>query len=292
MNQLFDKQIEIELYDTPGGTGTPTDKIVIPPTGVKPNIGLQANFIPSMVVGNVNVRITNFYPSKALSEYKWMKITAGYRDSQDKASMAGQVKVAYQESPSPDGVTLISLLTANISDCFNAMVSFTTKKGRNMSDALNEVLAQLSNQSGTKWTLSDSTTPYVLTAPYSFCGTAKDCLQDMKTRWSFEYMFEGTELVIYEKNQGRINQTPLEINYLSSPPQAAASGITFTAPWIPKLRPGMRVKIDPKYFRQSFGASQVSLKPIQICQTIQLEFNTVSAQNSMTVLCLNTDEVQ
>jgi hypothetical protein len=55
----------------------------------------------------------------------------------------------------------------------------------------------------------------------------------------------------------------------------------------------MVVKINPKYFKQTFGGAQIEYQKdgLMICQTVSLQYNTVTNQNSMTVLALNTYEV-
>ena len=298
MNQLFDKYIDIKFYDQmPGADGSlnkAVDGITVPETGIKPAINLSATFLPSDVMSSVEVRITNYYPSVPLSTYKWMTIQAGYKHSDDSAFIEGQVMVAYQESPSPDGVTLVSLLIGHVDDLLNRNVEIFVPASTSTNETVfNSVIGALS-ATGNNWTLKSSYGFQPMEGvSYQFKGKAIDCLNDMKTRWKFGYTIEGLNLIVYVPDKGRTGEETIVVNYLSSPPQAAASGITFVAPWLPKLRCGMVVQINPIFFKQTFGAANVTYQKdgLMITQTVSLQYNTVTNQNQMTVLALNTYEV-
>ena len=294
MNQLFDKSIEIDFYSVQGGPVV--DSIKIPATGIKPNITLSATFHPSEVVGNLEIRIVNYYPSVPLSQYKWMTVKAGYKHGDDFATVEGQVKVAYQESPSPDGVTFISMIVGNVDDLLNRDVTISVPGGYGFTTdtVISSVLSALS-ATGSPWTVTNNgfTTQSLDGAGFNYTGKAAGALNAIKDRWKVAYIIEGNSLIFYMPDKGRTSEPAIVMNFLSGPPQATASGITFTAPWNPKLRPGMVVQIDPLYFRQSFGAAQINYQKdgLMITQTISLQYNTVTNQNSMTVLALNTYEV-
>jgi len=297
MNQIFDKSIELHFFDSVN-SATPIDSIVIPDTGYKPNITLSATFHPSDVMNEVEIRIVNYYPSVPLSSYKWMTITAGYKHNYDSATLSGQVKVAYQESPSPDGVTFISMLVGHAEDVLNRDVNISipgTSQGATSDDILNGLITQMSS-TGTQWKLVNSSIldkKALYPVGFNFQGKPIDCLNKIKDRWKIAYLIDGINLIIYTPNKGRTGEDAIQINWLSSPPMATASGITFVAPWNPKIRPGMVIQIDPLYFRQTFGGAQITYQPdgLMIVQTVSLNYNTVTNQNAMTVLALNTYEV-
>lgn len=284
MNRIFDKLINIDFYDE--DNSTPIDKIVMPATGQKPNIGIQGQFITSQVVGNLTLRIVNFYPSQPLNRYKSIIIRAGYKDNQDTATIKGQIMVAYQESPSPDGVTYISFLPCDLESFLNTTVDLHFIEG----DTLKTVLTSIVNSLSTKnqWSLSYGGN-IILALPLDWSGTVKDCLFYLKKRFNILYDINGTVLSVYTNKKAK--EVPItNINFVSSPPAASAAGITFVAPWMPDLRPGMPIHIDPKYFKQNFGAANVRLSSDLVVQTIEFQFNTVTEQNSMTVLALDTYE--
>lgn len=290
MNQLFDKYINIDFFSDLSGSIL-VDSIVIPETGIKPNITLSATFVPSEVISNVEVRIVNYYPSSPLSSYKWMTIRAGYKHSELSATLSGQVKVAYQESPSPDGITLISMIVGNADDFLNREVNITLPGASGKST--NDILTAVKTALGSSWNLVNNgfKVQQLDNAGFNFQGKVKDCMNAIKDRWKIAYMVDGHDLILFIPNEGRTGEEVINISYLSSPPQATASGITFVSPWIPALRPGRIIQIDPLYFRQSFGAANVTINSKLITQTVSLQYNTVTNQNSMTVLALNTYEV-
>lgn len=289
MNKLFDKIVNIYLYDSVDGE--PTDIITIPEVGIKPNIGIQAHFAQANVVFNLQVRIVNFYPSKALNQYKKIRIEGGYNKSQDLASFEGVVNIAYQESPSPDGVTLFSCQVADLANVYNANVNIHLPKGTSLDDAFKAVIDAVYERSGVQWDIENSLDPRTLESQLDFNGSAKDFVAMLAYSYNFNYTYDWNTLVVFEVNRGRDTIDAINIDYLSSPPAQSASGITFTAPWIPSLRPWMIVNIDPVYFKQSFGARNVDFNKSLMCQTVDINFNTVTNQNQMTVLALNTVEI-
>lgn len=280
MNKLFDKIIELKFYDK---SGQLQDHIKIPDTGIKPNIGIQGQFKTSSVVGDVTIRIVNFYPFLPLNEYKKIEIIAGYRDSEDKATISGQIMVGYQESPSPDGVTFFSFLPCDLDSFLNTVVSVNHPKGASKFSLLNDITTKMG------WSLDYNGDDNPIENGFDMTATVKDLMIEFKSRYKLTYDIDGDVLHVYEYSKGKGGDI-IPINYVSSPPSATAAGITFVAPWIPSLRPGMAIHIDPKYFRQNFGAANVTLSPDLIVQTVEFQFNTVTGQNSMTVLALNTYE--
>ncbi len=289
MNNLFDKIINVYLYDSVDGE--PTDIITMPEIGIKPNIGIQASFRKSDKVFNPQVRIYNFYPAKALNEYKKIKLEAGYADSPDRSSFEGLVAIAYQESPSPDGITLFSCFNADTSNVYNAIINIHVSKDSPLDEVFTEIIKAVKDYSGATWQLENNLSSRTLATQIDFTGSAKDFIAQLAHDYSFEYSYDWNKLVVYESKTGRNSIDPIVINYLSSPPAQSASGITFTAPWIPALRPGMLIYIASKYFKQSFGASKIVINSTLECQTVDVSFNTVTNQNQMTVLALNTVEI-
>jgi len=155
---------------------------------------------------------------------------------------------------------------------------------------LTDIVSSLSRNTGSEWTLENSYTSDSLDSPIDINETVKDSLVMIKTIFTkLQYIIEGTNLIVWNYDEGRTKTEAIEINYVSSPPNGSASGYTFTAPWNPRLKAGMRLKIDPKYFKQSYGMKQVAVPENLKCLSMVLEFNTVTSQNSMTVLALNTD---
>ena len=291
MNQLFDKQVKLYLYTTVGGKGEPSEVITIPETGIKPSININADFKPGGVIMNPAIRIHNFYPSKQLSDYKLFKVLAGYRDSTEWSGFEGKIWVAYQESPSPDGVTLFSCETANTTDIYNSIISIHATKGASVDSVLSSVVDSLSKTNGNTWTKENSVSSYNLKSQLDYNGTVKDFMAKLKEMFGFIYMFSGHTLISYNPSKGRTDVDKIDIIYLSSPPSQAAEGITFTSPWIPSLQPGMKIHIDPKYFKQTFTGGQVETSTDLICQTVSLQFNTVTNQNTMTVLALKDGSI-
>lgn len=287
MNALFDKRINLYLYDTPDGSGKPVDVIDIMDTGIKPNIGIQTTFTTAEVVYQTTIRLTNFYPAKALTEYKYFRLQAGYKDSAEWAGFGGIVWVAYKDSPSPDGVTTFMCTVANMTDVLNTKINLHAKKTDTLEGVFDKIITALKGNSGSAWTLENSLDSIPLIAPIDFIGAVKDLLVLLKQLYGFVYSFEDCKLVVYKKGGSRTKLDIVDINYISGVPSVIASGITFYAPWMPQLLPGMRVRLSPKYKNVNFAATQVNINSVLTIQNMSIEFNTVTEQNKMTILALN-----
>jgi hypothetical protein len=291
MNQLFDKIVDIKFYDK---GKVLVDKINIPQTGMKPNINIQGHLVMGNVLQDLIIRIVNFYPSLPLNKYAWVEIYAGYKESQTKSVLSGQITYAQQSSPSPDGVTEIYFLPGAANDLMNTPVSLHYPQGSTVSDVFNGLTDALTSNSSNVWSINlniPNVKSHTLDqAGFNCNDTVLNVLYKLKNRFNIIFDIDGSVLNIYDAKAGK-GREAIEINYVSSPPQASAAGITFVAPWMPELKPGMEIKIDPKYFRQNFGAANVSLRTNLLALSLDFQFNTVTDANSMTVLALNTVEV-
>ncbi len=291
---LFDKFINMKLFRKAGGI----DVISTPSSGIKPEIALSGRFIDSDVMGDIVLRITNFYPSIPLNEYEFVEIEAGYKglgsvQDSTSVSMRASIQTAYQETPSPDGVTVFELLTGDFYiEFLNAIINNNWRFGTLLSTVLNDICSILSVKAGRKISLdlglSTLNTEMLKTNIY-FNGYVKDLIIDLSQKYSFNYYLDGSRLVAFPMN-GSTGKT-YSMNFFTSSPIRSAAGITFSAPWIPSMRCGDSIVIDPKFFKMNYGASQIDIKPILNVQTINFQFNTISDSNQMTVLALNTADL-
>jgi hypothetical protein len=289
---LFNKVINIDFKDENKNV---IDKIVMEKdgqlmTGVPPNITISGKFLTATVVGELSLIIVNFYPNRPLNSYKYITITAGYYGSDLYATIDGIVTMGYQESPSPDGVTVISFLTSNLDTFLNTQLDHYFNEGESVRSVFQYITDQLeANSGGNKWNLNYNITRTPMMTGLSLSGTVKDAMILLKRRFNILYDISGFNLSVYDMKSGKADNK-VEIKYVSSPPIVTAAGVTFTAPWLPNLRPGMKIFIDPKYFRQSFGASLIDTNKDLMVLNVTFAFNTITSQNNMIVLAINSDE--
>ncbi len=208
------------------------------------------------------------------------------------ASIKGKIWIAFQESPSPDGVTYFQLITgAYYVDFINAAtlqpVYWPTETLLRI--VLDDICTLLTNQANRPIQLSLPATSALYTVALSWNldwnGGIKDLLQELQNIFKFQYILDGDRLIVWE-SEGATDKI-FQMDYFSSPPIRSAAGITFTAPWIPNMRAGDRIRIDPKYYRLTYGGTTFELREILKVQTINFEFNEVTGHNQMSVLALN-----
>lgn len=296
---LFDRIINIDLIKKDGTI----DKIVCPESGMKPDIRLQGEFVTSALVKMIEVRITNFYPSSPLNEYSYINIYAGYRGSA-LTTLSGQIWIAYTESPGPDGVTYIQAFLGNFRKY--TMAKFDRAFPAN-SASLSFVLGAIAQELGLHQdfhyldTIADPgiNASGMITVPLYFKGYINDSLTKLtQTFPSLIVYMDSTSLVAYPLAKSKT--TKYKVDIFSSPPRREAWGWTFVAPWIPQLRPGDIIEINPKYYQQTFVTYQNDLsvqfvpdstKSLDTGATFKMfklsfEFSTNQMNNQMSCMIL------
>jgi hypothetical protein len=100
-----------------------------PRQGVKPNIQLSFEYLPSKYVSNVTLKITNFYSEINIAQYRYMTIIAGYNNG-PVCSISCEIMNCYVERPNPEGITVFSGVVGQVSDILNndKQITFTLSK--------------------------------------------------------------------------------------------------------------------------------------------------------------------
>lgn len=290
---LFDKFIDIKFYSSFVSVGTQAlTEIITPKKGIKPSITIQGQYMGSghSIMPSLSLRLVNFYPSIPLREFRAVSITAGYRGISDIINpqplfdtFSGQIQYAYQESPSPDGTTVFMFLPGNYEQYINAIVQVYYSPGFLLADAITDIAIK-AGFPNPRININRST---AIAKGLNWTGSAKDLLLELRDSFYFDYRIDGNVLSAWDMagSTGIVH----EINYLSSPPQISAAGITFSAPWLPGCKPGDLIKIDPKYSRQNYGAAVSALTPYQKILSVEFGLNTVTDMNHMSVVAYNVE---
>ncbi len=279
---LFDKFIDIELVDN----NSLSTEINTPSTGIKPDMALTGKYVGTgnSVMPQLSLRITNFYPDVPLSQYKNVIIKAGYRNSLFD-TLVGQIQWAFQESPSPDGVTNFVFLPGNFNKYVNTILP---NRHWEPYTSIGLVLVDISIACGLEQPIINFLDDHRIGPNgLDWNMSAKDLLQTLRNAYQFDYRITGNTLVAWDSD--RSSGITHFINYLSSSPQVSAAGVTFVAPWVPALKPGDLIQIDPAFSRQNYGGSLNSLSPFQKVISVDFNFSTVRETNTMTVLAVNVD---
>lgn len=271
---LFDKIVNITLTQKTGESSY----VLCPKVGRKPTINVSGKILPSPVLSDIDVRLTNLYTGDTpLDAYKYLKFEAGYAGSLA-ATIEGEVVNAYQETPGPDGVTVFKMLLGGFTNWTNTTMSQNWPAGTSVNSVLSDLAGML--QLSLKTTVPDSLQTAV---PWSFTGLVRDFLNQIAKTLNITLYPSGPFLVAYQTggNTGLVHI----IQYFITAPRHEAYGYNFTAPWDPTLRPGDVVLVDTRYMRQTYGGAQVgNLQTRFIAQTISFDFGTTDETNSMIVL--------
>lgn len=119
-NFYFDKIIEVDLLK-----GLSDEKPIViksVPNGPKPNISLEVNMLPGLLIYGCTITLVNMDYMADLKTYTHMVVRAGYRYStlgggQKTISITSAIFTSYQESPNPDGKTVLKgVIVGNIGD--------------------------------------------------------------------------------------------------------------------------------------------------------------------------------
>jgi hypothetical protein len=275
--ELFDKRINVKLKvkasvlgreEVLSGARSLDDSVSIEcaNAGAKPQISLKGNFILSPVVTDLQLRITNLSLHRPLSDYGSVEISAGYGNSL-KQTLSGVIQYAYQETPGPDGVTAFLFFpTFKINEWVNSRF---TKPSYPADTPIIQIFQDIATTLEVALDAKFDPSRTVGPAGFNASGALKDVALSLATSSG-----GGTGIV-----HG--------INVLSSPPRNDAAGWSLVAPWDPAIRPGDEVWFDPAYARSTFGGYLISKSAQFIVISIELEFSTVSPENTMKLVMVD-----
>ncbi len=255
--------------------------ITCPEFGQKPTISVSGKFIPSPIVSDLELRITNFIigatDDTALDTFKYAEIELGYASSL-KTSIAGQILYAYQETPGPDGVTVFQFLIGQYKEWVNTKVS----KSWNPGTPVNQILGDCAKLLGLSLT---STLPDTMkTSTQLYCtGYVKDFLGTLAAAYRVMVRPDGAFLIVCNNDDG--TGVVHVIENVTTPPRRDASGYNLTAPFDPSIRPNDTVRIDSLFSRSSYGGSLVNKNATDfIAQVITFDFCTTDDTNHMIIM--------
>ena len=302
--KAFDKFAKVSLFTADGRSVV----IDTPAYGPKPWIDITGNYITAGLVGQMDIRIKNFYPDIPLSDFTTIEIIVGYRgirtaqdiasntNTGDNTTIKGNVFYSYQETPGPDGITLFHVMTGSgFVEAANQPVNtgmFATDTAT-AQQAVSKMIGVYNSQVDPEFalTLVDNTkTPAFIEGSFQFSGSLKEGLAQLRAKLpnasKFNYYFHSNMLILWDF--GGDTGVEYDIQYVTSPPQVGGAGLTFQAPWLPSLKMGDRTKISPEWKRGRYSGTVVTLPDVLVAFSIAFEFNTVEQKNMMTVVAFNS----
>lgn len=282
-NDLFDKIITVDFIigEQKGNpsTGNTTDtfdiseRVQTPMTGRKQMISIQGSFWGSGTITNGVLKITNFYTSKPLSDYKAVRVTAGYKNG-NQATIYGTIQNSYIENPPPDSITTFELLQGNLLEWSTFWFNRSYQKGDMMQHVFQDLATTLNLN--LNWYVK---TQFLLDRNVDFNCLCQDVIlfKLKKSTPSLVVRIEYNQMYVYEDNIG--TGIIYNLDYINSAKKDAA-GFNITAPWNPAIRPGDIVKLNPLYYKQSFGGQNIATNEFLVSYiTFNFDTNKTNQMN-------------
>ena len=264
-------------------------KIPCPKKGRKPTIEINATYASTNVLQPFNVTVMNLY-LEDITQYAKIKLTLGYENNL--VEMEGSITTIYQESPGPEGKTVIQCeYGGSMTSWLDATGQFYFEKGTLLSKVLDAIKEKIG---ANHVTIGDKAAKLSLEAPFEFDGTARGAMAELQKN------FEDKKLYVFLRNdtlcalcittEDYIASHKLE--YTSAPVQPNAgtsdgSGgyMTVTAPWIPQLSIGDRLEIPARVYMRYLTAVNKNAGSTIFMQVseMSIHFGTTRGVNSMTV---------
>lgn len=300
--QLFNRIIKLTFYRQ---NSLPL-VIPCPAKGRKPKIELNATVTAAQSIPAFNITIKNLYLDLRSDVYTKVRVEAGYEGQM--AVLEGSINTIYQESPGPEGTTVIQCWEGEMKEWLDTYVNVAYDPGT----YLNQILVGISKNLNVKGIRTgDKAAELNLKEPFVHNGSVRDAITKLRQ------LFADSNLVIFIRNDILIAICLTEgdytsvhtLQYMSGPPQfnngdsEGSYNMTITAPWDPSLQPGdmlivpssvyqkyenivgaktsARQAIDQRTWNQE-EQKDTGTQKIQITR-LSFHFGTCGGTNSMTV---------
>lgn len=280
----FNRIINLTLYTD---LGLPFE-IKCPTKGRKPNIEINGSFVNQSEMQAFNITIKNLYLNLITQNYVRVRVQAGYEGNM--VAFEGRIFSLYQESPGPEGSTVIQCKYGKIEDFIDGMVQVNYAPGALLRNVLLEISKKIQT-TGVHTGLAAGA--LVLKEPLQYDGSARGLINRLQQLYADEELsifVRGNELcAISEKGGDFVNAYTLQ--YLSAPPQPSAGGqdgtayMTLTAPWDPRYRRGDLLTVPARVYMKNLTLvnSQNNKTQTILITALSFHFATTGSANSMTV---------
>jgi hypothetical protein len=254
--------------------------------GRKPDIEITGTFTTTDYLPVFNISIKNLYLELQKEQYAKIKVRCGYEGNL--ITIEGTILSIFQESPGPEGRTVIQCQLGNLKDWLESTVDLNFDKGTAITDVLDAIKGKL-NVKQTHY--GSQARALNLKEKFMHNGSAREAMAKLSK------MFEEERLAVFMRTDmlvaiclstgDRVGEEILQ--YMSAPPQpntgdeAGTYYTTITAPWMPKLQVGDVLIIPSRVYMRNYGiAGTGKTQKIQVTN-INFHFGTTGSTNSMTV---------
>lgn len=270
--------------------GLEINRVKCPARGRKPDIEITGSIMADNFLPAFTITVKNLYLNVSgdrENPYAKIKVEAGYE--QNYITFTGQIVSLFQESPGPDGKTVIMCQLGLIDSWLTATVDLDEDPGASMQSIVEKISKSLGMQEAQ---IPPALADLTVQDRFTFQGKCSEAIAKLIKTFPEKKLFiteKDGALQVASKEDGTSLVTK-KINFLSSPPQQnpgegdGAFYSTFTAPWLPNLRPGERVEFPAWQYIRYFNVVNNATNTNTILVTsIQFHFGTVGSVNQMTV---------
>ena len=261
--------------------------IICPRHGIKPEIEINGTYGAALELNAFYITIKNLYLDLRTEQYSRIKVRAGYANNY--VDIEADIFNMYQQSPGPDGVTVIECKTGGITkNWIDATVSLNFEKGTLLTKILEEIKKSLDID---EVMTGEKARGLSTDVPIQFDGSARAALTKIEEVFAdknLKTFMQGNKLCAICLTEGdSINRRVLK--YMSAPPQQNPGDedgmwhTMITAPWMPDLQPGDQLEIPLQTYilnRNLVGGAKKTQK-LQITQ-MSFHFGTRGTVNQMT----------
>ena len=278
----FNRIIDLTFYTSAGGKKV----IRCPRHGQKPDIEINGTYSAKGYLPAFNITVKNLYFDLQTEQYADIDVEAGYEGNT--VTISGTILTMYQESPGPDGKTVIQCQTGKMQNWLDTTVQLNFEPGT----SLPVILKQIQTKLGLTQTKPGTTATTLITKDkFMYDGDARGALKKL------EEIFGDKNLVLFVRKTTLYAQCLASgdfagikiMEYMSAPPQPNTGGkdgvyyTTLTGPWMPDLNMFDKLVIPSRIYIRNFGVVGTGkTQTIQVA-ALSFHFGTCGSTNSMTV---------
>lgn len=275
--QYFNKLIDITFVGEKDSFSIKT-----PRTGMKPQISISGEFTSKALITTLEIRITNLYINKILTNYHKVLVSAGYENNMSSV-FEGEIVALYTAMPGPNKETVIICATANVTEWIEKDVNLSLESGFSLKQAIEEISNILSFQ-----------TPYIDTnygektsaAPLLINGTVNMAIDELKKLFpNTQITIDSNRIYCYPEKTKDVQKELVKkhkIPFLSQAPQFAGDQVSLVAPWMPNIKPQEIVEFGMGNYYVTGQYQSSIFKTARVAQ-ISFSFST-TGENSMSIV--------
>ena len=170
-NRIINLTLNKSSYDDKGFKALTPTFIRCPVRGRKPKIEINGTWTTDVDMPAFNITIQNLYIDILKDQYSSVEVECGYEGNTK--TIQGDIITMYQESPGPEGKTVIQCVYGRLQQWLDATVSLNFEAGTPIGAVLDSIKDKIKAE---RLMFGVKAAALSLKAPMSFTGTARGAL--------------------------------------------------------------------------------------------------------------------